>query len=64
MLRILYDDFDQKVKNIDEMDLHHSYKKKRVLYGGNRLKIKGILLSFTSRLIFRFTMTFVVKKLK
>ena len=32
MLRILYDDFDQKVKNShDEMDLHHSYKKKRVL---------------------------------
>ena len=32
MLRILYDDFDQKVKNIhDEMDLHHSHiKKKRV----------------------------------
>ena len=31
MLRILYDDFDQKVKNIhDEIDLHHSYKKKRV----------------------------------
>ena len=34
MLRILYDDFDQKVKNIhDEMDLHHPYiyiKKKRV----------------------------------
>ena len=31
MLRILYNDFDQKVKNIhDEMDLHHSYKKKRV----------------------------------
>ena len=31
MLRILYDDFDQKVKNIHgEMDLHHSYKKKRV----------------------------------
>ena len=29
MLRILYDDFDQKVKNIhDEMDLHHSYIKK------------------------------------
>ena len=29
MLRILYDDFDQNVKNIhDEMDLHHSYKKK------------------------------------
>ena len=28
MLRILYDDFDQKVKNIhDEMDLHHSYEK-------------------------------------
>ena len=32
MLRILYNDFDQKVKNIhDEMDLHHSYKKKRVV---------------------------------
>ena len=31
MLRILYD-FDQKVKNIhDEMDLHHSYIKKRVM---------------------------------
>ena len=29
MLRILYDDFDQKGKNIhDEMDLHLSYKKK------------------------------------
>ena len=29
MLRILYDDFDQKVNNIhDEMDLHHSYKKR------------------------------------
>ena len=29
MLRILYDDFDQNVKKIhDEMDLHHSYKKK------------------------------------
>ena len=29
MLRILYDDFDKKVKNIhDEMYLHHSYKKK------------------------------------
>ena len=28
MLRILYDDFDQKVKNIhEEMGLHHSYKK-------------------------------------
>ena len=37
MLRILYDDFNQKVKNIhDEMDLHYSYKKKRVgwLYVG------------------------------
>ena len=31
MLRILYDDFDWKVKNIhDEMDLQLSYKKKRV----------------------------------
>ena len=30
MLRILYDDFDQKVKNIhDEMDLHHFYKQNR-----------------------------------
>ena len=28
LLRIIYDDFEQKVKNIhDEMDLHHSYKK-------------------------------------
>ena len=28
MLRILYDDFDQKVKNIhDEMGLHHLIKK-------------------------------------
>ena len=37
MLRILYDDFDQKVKNIhhDEMkiDLHHSYKKKACIVG-------------------------------
>ena len=32
MLRILYDDFDQKVKNIhDEMDLHYSYKKKKLV---------------------------------
>ena len=31
MLRKLNDDFDQEVKNIhDEMDLHHSYKKKGV----------------------------------
>ena len=30
MLRILYDDFDQKVDNIhDEMALHHSYKKNK-----------------------------------
>ena len=35
MLRILYDDFDQKVKNIhDEMDLHRYYKKKRVVAQG------------------------------
>ena len=40
MLRILYDDFDQKVKNIhDEMDLHHSYKKKGVLEFGQVIKI-------------------------
>ena len=33
MLIILYDDFDQKVKNIhDEMDLHHSYIKKACSY--------------------------------
>lgn len=32
MLRIFYDDFDKKVKNIhDEMKLHHSYKKKHIL---------------------------------
>ena len=31
MLRILYDDFDQKVKNInDEMNLHYSNKKNQV----------------------------------
>ena len=36
MLRILYDDFDQKVKNIhDEMNLHHSYIKKFVLVRSN-----------------------------
>ena len=30
MFGILYDDFDQKVKNIhDEMDLNHSKKEKR-----------------------------------
>ena len=30
-LRIFYDDFSEKVKNIhDEMEKHHSYKKKRV----------------------------------
>ena len=29
-LRIFYDDFSEKVKNIhDEMEKHHSYKKKR-----------------------------------
>ena len=33
MLRIFYDDFEQKVKNIhDEMDLHHSYEKSVYLY--------------------------------
>ena len=32
MLRILYDNFDQKVKNIhDEMGLHHLINKKRVV---------------------------------
>ena len=45
MLRILYDDFDQKVKNIhDEMDLHHSYKKKRVTH--------------LARFLFYFVLTF------
>ena len=36
MLRIIYDDLDQKFKNIiyDEMNLHHSYKKKRVAQSG------------------------------
>ena len=33
MLRILYDDFDQKVKHIhDEMVLDHSYKKTCIKY--------------------------------
>ena len=44
MLSILYDDFDQKVKNIhDEMDLHHSYIKKRVrsLYPAKITKINS-----------------------
>ena len=45
MLRILYDDFDQKVKNIhDEMDLHHSYKKKHV---GLRLGISSLGFFYT-----------------
>ena len=40
MLRILYDDFAQKVKNIhDEMDLHHSYKIKSVYLWGQGLCI-------------------------
>ena len=39
MLRIFYDDFDQKVKNIhDELDLHHSYKKKLVFVIDHRLQ--------------------------
>ena len=33
MLRILFDDFDQKIQNIhDDMDLHHSYIKKACMY--------------------------------
>ena len=41
MLRILYDDFDQKVKNIhDKMDLHHSYKKRSVYNNGRGLFLK------------------------
>ena len=47
MLRILYDDFDQKVKNIhDEMDLHHSYKKKRVYHNAITLENKRELTGF------------------
>ena len=41
MLRILYDYFDQKVKNIrDEIDLHHSYKKKRRVYDTYDTRLK------------------------
>ena len=41
MLRILYDDFDEKVKNIhDEMDLQHSYKKKSVYFTKSSIKSK------------------------
>ena len=38
MLRIVYHDFDQKVKDIiyDEMDLHHSYKKKTELFNNSK----------------------------
>ena len=47
MLRILYDDFDQKVKNIhDEMDLHHSYKKSRVVNKVSRTHLKRILNNY------------------
>ena len=43
MLRILYDDFDKKVKNIhDEMDLHHSYIKKSVYTIYNDYRILAI----------------------
>ena len=28
MLRMFYDDFEKVKNNHDEMDLHHSYKKK------------------------------------
>ena len=43
---MLYDDFDQKVTNIhDEMDLHHSYiKKKKCTLEYSFIK-KGIHLS-------------------
>ena len=38
-LRIFQDDFSEKVKNIhDEMEKHHSYKKKRV--NGLRITVK------------------------
>ena len=43
MLRILFDDFDQKIQNIhDEMDLHHSYKKKKrvCIYEPNERKAR------------------------
>ena len=43
MLRILYDDFDQNVKNIhDEMDLHHPYKKS--VYGKIQWTYSGVFL--------------------
>ena len=43
MLRIFYDDFDQKVQNIhDEMDLHHSYKRK-ACKSNNSSSLNGIV---------------------
>ena len=53
MLRILYDDFDQKVKNIhDEMDLHHSYKKKkRVL---TEEEVRRVLNSYVPTLTIKY----------
>ena len=50
MLRILYDDFDQKVKNIhDEMDLHHSYIKKACSLPAGTRRLKGVV--WTLRLL-------------
>ena len=52
MLRILYDDFDQKVKNIHyERDLYHSYKNKSV-YGratSNSEPIRQLIYNFCVR---------------
>ena len=46
MLRMLYDDFDQKVKNIhDEMNLHHSYIKKSVYV---KVKLEKTSIHFSS----------------
>ena len=57
MLKILYDDFDQKVKNIHyEMDLHHSYKKS--VYNTD-----GILQSFFFTLCLKILLRFIQRKI-
>ena len=39
-LRIFYDEFSKKVKNIhDETEKHHSYKKKRVVLGNIKKRL-------------------------
>ena len=49
-LRIFYDDFSEKVKNIhDEMKKHHSYKKKRVHQAKKNQRLFEITSNFKLR---------------